>query len=74
MPTIYTTVEVDVDLDEFDTDDLIEELENRGHSFNEDQNNQNVELIEKIYLLRRNGKCFDRELDQLIYDVIGRIV
>lgn len=25
MPTVYTDVEVDVDLDDFDTDDLIEE-------------------------------------------------
>ena len=30
MPTVYTEVEVDVDLDDFDTDDLLEELERRG--------------------------------------------
>lgn len=28
--TIYTEVEVDVDLADFETDDLIEELESRG--------------------------------------------
>jgi hypothetical protein len=28
--TIYTEVEVDVDLNEFDTDDLIEELDSRN--------------------------------------------
>ena len=28
--TIYTEVEVEVDLSDFDTDDLIEELESRG--------------------------------------------
>jgi hypothetical protein len=28
--TIYTEVEVDVDLSDFETDDLIEELESRG--------------------------------------------
>jgi hypothetical protein len=28
--TIYTEVEVDVDLSDFDTDDLLEELESRG--------------------------------------------
>ena len=27
----YVTVDVDVDLDDFDTDELIEELESRGH-------------------------------------------
>jgi hypothetical protein len=31
MPTISTYVDVDVDLDDFDTDELIEELESRGH-------------------------------------------
>jgi hypothetical protein len=30
MPTVYTEVEVDVDLVDFDTDDLLEELESRG--------------------------------------------
>lgn len=30
MPTV--NIDVDVDLDDFDTDDLIEELENRGYT------------------------------------------
>ena len=30
MPTVYTEVEVDVDLCDFATDDLLEELEERG--------------------------------------------
>ena len=34
MPTVYTEVEVDVDLDSFDDDDLIEELERRGLDLN----------------------------------------
>ncbi len=30
MPTVYTEVEVDVDLVDFDTNDLLDELERRG--------------------------------------------
>ena len=30
MPYVYKEVEVDVDLDDFDTDELVEELERRG--------------------------------------------
>lgn len=30
MPTISTYVDVDVDLDDFDTEELVEELESRG--------------------------------------------
>jgi hypothetical protein len=33
MATVYTEVEVDVDLDDFDDDDLIDELERRGRGF-----------------------------------------
>lgn len=32
MPTIHTEVEVDVELDEFSTNDLIDELRERGYS------------------------------------------
>lgn len=31
MPTISTYVDVDVDLDDFETDELVDELEKRGH-------------------------------------------
>ena len=34
MPMKYVTAEVEVDLSEFDTDDLIEELESRGMDYN----------------------------------------
>jgi hypothetical protein len=68
--TISTEVEVDVDLVDFDTDDLIDELENRGHMA--DTNSK--EIVESIYQKRRNGKDYQSELDQLIYAVLGKIV
>jgi len=73
MPTIYTEVEVDVELHEFDTDDLIEELEKRGKGL-EVASRSGTELLNAIYEKRRLGKDYQRELDELIYVGIGRIV
>ena len=73
MPTVYTEVEVDVDLDDFDDDDLIEELERRGKGL-EIADKTGTELVESIHQKRRLGKNFDHELDQLIYIVTGKIV
>lgn len=65
---MYKTIEVDVDLSDFDTEDLIEELELRGKQLV--VNN----LIEKIWILRREGRDYQTELDQLIYKTLGKIV
>ncbi len=73
MPTVYTEVEVDVELHDFDTDDLIEELESRGRGF-EVAGQTGTELLTAIYLKRRLGQDYQRELDDLIYLGIGRIV
>ena len=66
--TIYT--EVDVDLSEFDTDDLVEELKSRGVS----SSFSTTELLEKIWILRREGKEYQTELDSLIYNVLGKVI
>jgi len=71
--TIYTEVEVDVDLSDFDTDDLLEELESRGELPTEGGNSK--ELLEAIWLKRRVGRTdYQTELDQLIYAGLGKIV
>lgn len=70
--TIYTEVEVDVDLSEFDTDDLIEELESRGAGTSEFGDGK--ELLQTIYEKRRLGKDYQTELDQLIWMGIGKFV
>jgi len=70
--TIYT--EVDVDLSEFDTDDLLEELESRGKSLGVSSSFSTTELLEKIWILRREGKEYQTELDSLIYNVLGKII
>jgi hypothetical protein len=70
--TIYTEVEVDVDMSDFDTDDLIEELENRGSGVTDYGNGK--ELLEVIYLKRRLGQDYQYELDQLIWLGLGKFV
>lgn len=74
MPTVYTEVEVDVDLADFDTADLLDELESRG-SLPVNGNINAKELVEAIWLKRRLGNHDYRdELDKLIYAVLGKIV
>ena len=73
--TVYTEVEVDVDLSDFETDDLIEELEERGQSMGNGVGPyDSKELVEQIWMRRRNGQDYNYLLDQLIYNVTGRII
>jgi len=70
--TIYTEVEVDVDLEDFETDDLIEELENRGTGVMDYGNGK--EVLESLYQKRRLGLDYQSELDQLIWLGLGKIL
>ena len=71
--TIYTEVEVDVDLDDFETDDLVEELENRGCGVTDYGNGK--EILEAIYHKRRMGRTdYQSELDQLIWLGLGKVL
>ena len=69
---MYKEVEIDVDLSDFDTDDLVEELENRGAGVTEYGDGK--EILQAIYEKRRLGKDYQTELDQLIYLGLGKIV
>jgi len=70
--TVYTEVEVEVDLGDFDTDDLIEELESRGAGATDYGDGR--ELLTAIWLKRRQGRDYQTELDQLIYNGLGKII
>ena len=72
--TVYTEVEVDVDLSDFETEELLDELASRS-SLPMEEDFQGKELLEKIWLKRRQGNHdYQTELDQLIYQVTGHIV
>ena len=70
----YITIKIDVELSEFDTDDLLDELESRGQ-LPAEASFDAKELLEAIWLKRRNGNDnYQTELDQLIYQVLGHVV
>jgi hypothetical protein len=69
--TIYTEVEVDIEMSDFDTEDLLDELESRGEL---PVGVLYKELVEQIYNHRQRGRDFGRELDQLFYVVLGKLV
>lgn len=73
MARVETYVEVDVDLDEFSDEDLLDELESRGLGADAPDTTSS-ELVGQIYEKKRLGKSYDVELDQLIYQVTGRII
>jgi hypothetical protein len=68
--TICTEVEVDVDLSDFDTDDLIEELESRGTAVDGD----GTDVLRSIHEKRRLGKDYQTELEQLIWLGLGKFI
>lgn len=74
--SIYTEVEVDVDLGDFDTDDLVEELESRGLDYNTNgvDGDDMRETLEAVWYKRRLGKDYQEELDRLIWGVLGKLI
>ena len=71
---MYRTVSVDVDVDlsDFDTQDLIAELETRSGARLPQTDLES--LIQALYEKRRTGLDYQSELDLLIFNTLGRIV
>lgn len=63
-------VELEVDLEEFTDEDLIDELGKRGIDVSKGLNG----LLEEIWRARRTGKPYDELVDKLIYNVLGKVV
>lgn len=76
MPYIYKEVEVEIDIDDFDTDELIEELERRGVDYNTNgvDGDEMRSVLEQVWLRRRQGQDYQQDLDRLIWGVLGRMV
>jgi len=73
----YKTVykEVEVSLEDFDDEDLLDELESRGGLPTATIGPYDYKkLVEQIWMRRRNGQDYNYPLDQLIYNVTGHIV
>jgi hypothetical protein len=72
----YITTEVEVELSDFDTAELVEELESRGHDFAETHiplDGNGNSLLEQIYQKRRTNRNFDAELDLFLQQSLDRI-
>ena len=68
---MYRTVNVDVEVElyDFDTEELIEELENRDVPLS----TQTKALVQTIYDKRMLKKDYQKDLDELVWEVLGRI-
>ena len=73
MPYITTEVEVDVSLEDFDDEDIIEEYSRRGFGDYGGPGGWKSRLFE-IYQLRRLGKPYENELNKLICDTLGIVI
>ena len=70
--TIEKYIDIDVDMEDFDTDDLVTELERRGAGTTEYGDGKGI--LQDIYEKRRLGKDYQQELDQLIWVGLGKII
>jgi hypothetical protein len=70
ITTVYKEIDVDIDLEDIDDEDIIEEMRHRNLlEFSIEGN----ELLTTIYERRRMGVPYQSELDQLIYQKLGKI-
>lgn len=73
MPSIYKEVEIDVDLDDFTDDELLEEVERRNIGLTDFELYDSKEFVNKMYEKFRQGKNIDEELRKFFWQSIGRI-
>lgn len=72
---MYKTVEVEVDISDFDNEDLIEVLENRGYTVNKTGYKfDEGEQIEELYQAIKLGKPYDELVRKFVMDHSGRIL
>jgi len=66
-------VEIEVDLDDFDDDELIEELEARGVNFKPEKDDP---LVYELFLARVEGNAegFEKALQKLFIDRLNKTV
>ena len=74
MGTIYQ--EIEIDLADFDTDDLVVELEDRGFTVVKDlvTTEGGHAAMERIYQKFQQNQDYSEDVRQLIWETLGRIV
>ena len=71
--TVEAEVDVEVEIDDFDTEDLVAELERRNWESRSCSSSEYVAWLTKIHEKRRMGMDYQQELDELIWHALGRI-
>jgi hypothetical protein len=69
----YTTVEVEIDLDDFTTEDLVEELERRD-AYQNALPEEIIEQLAHIHRARLCGQPWEDDLDRFLKDTLGRAI
>lgn len=64
-------VDIDIDMDDFEDEDIIAEFERRSLG---EAPEDTKELLKILYQKRRTGQNYEQELDQLIYNTLGRLL
>ena len=65
---------VHIDASDFDDEELIDELESRGYSVDQEASREANHHIMGIYLHRRLGLPYDHLVDKMIYDILGKVI
>jgi hypothetical protein len=68
--TVSQEVDVDIDMEDFDTSELVQELERRGAGATDYGDGKDI--LRAIYEKRRLGKDYQADLDQLIWMGLGK--
>jgi len=69
----YTTVDVEIDLDDFTTEDLVEELERRN-AYRQELPGELIEQLAHIHHARLCGQPWEEELDRFLRDTLGKAI
>jgi hypothetical protein len=70
----WTTVDVEVNLDDFATEDLVEELEQRNALPTQRLPDAVIEQLDHIHRARLCGQPWEDDLDRFLKDVLGRAI
>lgn len=73
MPYVTIEESVWVDLDDFETEDLISEIKNRGKPIPEIRASVN-QLLNDMYLAKVRNQPYEHILNQLFYEALGKIL
>jgi hypothetical protein len=71
MPTVWKDVEFDVDLDDFEDEELIDEIERRGYFVSEEKNDPNKFQDVIDWYKRGNVKEALIQLERIIPELYG---